>query len=245
MVIVPWAACLVAIVAAGMTAWILGIPILKLKGHYLAMATLGFGIIIYRIVLASEYFGEADGISEVPAFPLFAGLEVSGDFGARVENYYIAYVLLIVGMILLRNLIQSRAGRALRSIHSSEEAAESMGVDTSGYKLKVFVLSAVFAAGTGVFLTHYNGGIGPSEAGVMISVRYVAIVAVGGMANLWGALIMGIVLNFLSLRGVFGSYDDAVFGAILILIMLFAPNGILSLNWKELLTKLPRTSVQK
>ncbi len=238
MVIAPWAACLVAVISAGLVAWIIGIPILKLKGHYLAMATLGFGVIIYRIVLASEYFGEADGISEVPPFPLFAGLEVSGDFGTRVENYYIAWGLLIVGMILLRNLIQSRAGRALRSIHSSAAAAESVGVDTSRYKLKVFVLSAVFAAAAGVFLTHYNGGIGPSEAGVMKSVRYVAIVAVGGMANLWGALIMGVVLNFLSLRGVFGTYDDAVFGAILILIMLFAPNGILSLNWKEMLSRL-------
>lgn len=242
MVIAPWAACLVAIITAGLIAWILGIPVLKLKGHYLAMATLGFGVIIYRIVLASEYFGEADGISEVPAFPLFGGLEVSGDFGTRVENYYIAWGLLIVCMVLLRNLIQSRAGRALRSIHSSEDAAESMGVNTSRYKLQVFVLSAVFAAVAGVFLTHYNGGIGPSEAGVMKSVRYVAIVAVGGMAHLWGALIMGVVLNFLSLRGVFGSYDDAVFGAILILIMLFAPNGILSLNWKEMLSKLFRQS---
>ena len=86
------------------------------------------------------------------------------------------------------------------------------------------------AAIAGVFVTHYNGGIGPSEAGVMKSVRYVAIVAVGGMANIWGALIMGIVLNFLSLRGVFGSYDDAVFGVILIIIMLFAPEGILKIN---------------
>jgi branched-chain amino acid transport system permease protein len=66
----------------------------------------------------------------------------------------------------------------------------------------------------------------------MKSVRYVAIVAVGGMAHLWGAMTMGVILNFLSLRGVFGSYDDAVFGLILIVIMLFAPNGILSLNWR-------------
>jgi branched-chain amino acid transport system permease protein len=204
------------------------------------MATLGFGIIIYRIALASEYFGEADGISEVPSFPLVPGLAVSGDFGARVENYYIAWGLLILGLILLRNLINSRVGRGLRSIHASEEASESMGVNTSRYKLQVFVLSAVFAAVAGVFLTHYNGGIGPSEAGVMKSVRYVAIVAVGGMAHLWGALIMGVLLNFLSLRGVFGSYDDAVFGLILIIIMLFAPNGILSLNWKGLLNKLLR-----
>ncbi len=238
MVVTPWAACIVAVLSAGIIAWVLGIPVLKLKGHYLAMATLGFGIIIYRIVLASEYFGEADGISEVPPFSLLPGLTVSGDFGAREENYYIAWGLLIIGMILLRNLIDSRVGRALRSIHGSEEAAASMGVNTARFKLQVFVLSAVFAAVAGVFMTHYNGGIGPSEAGVMKSVRYVAIVAVGGMAHLWGAMILGVVLNFLSLRGVFGSYDDAVFGFILIVIMLFAPNGILSLNWRDYFHKI-------
>jgi branched-chain amino acid transport system permease protein len=78
----------------------------------------------------------------------------------------------------------------------------------------------------GVFLTHFNGGIGPSEAGVMKSVRYVALVAVGGMSSLWGALLWGTVLSFLSLRGAFGTYDDAVFGAILVLVMIFAPNGL-------------------
>jgi len=92
------------------------------------------------------------------------------------------------------------------------------------------IFSPAFAAMAGSFLTHYNGGIGPSEASVMKSVRYVAIVAVGGMANLWGALIMGMLLNFMSLRGMFGSYDDAVFGLILIVIMLFAPQGILRLK---------------
>ncbi len=238
MAVTPWAACILAVLTAGLIALVLGIPVLKLKGHYLAMATLGFGIIIYRIVLASAYFGEADGISEVPPFQLLPGLAVSGDFGARVSNYYIAWGLLIVGMLLLKNLIDSRVGRALRAIHGSEEAAESVGVDTARFKLQVFVISAVFAAVAGVFLTHYNGGIGPSEAGVMKSVRYVAIVAVGGMAHLWGALAMGVGLNFLSLRGVFGSYDDAVFGVILIVIMLFAPNGILSLNWRESLRRL-------
>ncbi|MDJ0803098.1 MAG: branched-chain amino acid ABC transporter permease [Desulfobacterales bacterium] len=243
MAVTPWAACILAVLTAAVIALILGIPVLKLKGHYLAMATLGFGIIIYRIVLASAYFGEADGISEVPAFQLLPGLAVSGDFDERVSNYYIAWGLLILGMVLMKNLIDSRVGRALRSIHGSEEAAVSVGVDTARFKLQVFVISAVFAAVAGVFLTHYNGGIGPSEASVMKSVRYVAIVAVGGMAHLWGALAMGVGLNFLSLRGVFGSYDDAVFGVILIVIMLFAPNGILSLNWRGHVRRLlPRRS---
>ncbi|MDD3618459.1 MAG: branched-chain amino acid ABC transporter permease [Desulfobulbaceae bacterium] len=226
----PWPACFIAIGMAVLVALVLGVPVLRLKGHYLAMATLGFGIIIYRVVLASEFFGEADGISEVPAFNLLPGLSVNGDFAFRVTNYYIAWGLLLLGLVLLLNLIHSRVGRALRSIHGSEEAAEAMGVDTSRYKLYIFVISAAFAAAAGSFLAHYNGGIGPSEAGVMKSVRYVATVAVGGMANLWGALLMGVLLNFMSLRGMFGTYDDAVFGIILILIMLFAPRGILSLR---------------
>jgi branched-chain amino acid transport system permease protein len=234
LVVTPWAACIAAILSATVIAFIIGIPVLKLKGHYLAMATLGFGIIIYRVVLASAYFGEADGISDVPGFTLMPGVRVSGDFQGRVQNYYIAWGVLLIGMVLLRHLIDSRVGRALRAIHSSPEAADSMGVDTARFKLYTFVLSAIFAALAGVLLTHYNGGIGPSEASVMKSVRYVAIVAVGGMANLWGALIMGVFLNFLSLRGFFGSYDDAVFGLILILIMLFAPNGILSLHFGQL-----------
>jgi len=230
----PWPACIIAVAVAIVIAFILGIPVLKLKGHYLAMATLGFGIIIFRIGLAAEFFGEADGISEVPAFQLFPGVSVNGDFADRVQNYYIAWGLLLLGLILLLNLIHSRVGRALRSIHGSEEAAEAIGVNTARYKLYTFVISAAFAAVAGTFLTHYNGGIGPSEASVMKSVRYVAIVAVGGMANLWGALIMGIVLNFMSLRGMFGTYDDAVFGVILIMIMLFAPQGILSLRIKNI-----------
>ena len=223
----PWAACILAILFTIIVAYAIGGPVLKLKGHYLAMATLGFGIIVYRIVLGTSFFGAADGLSDVPPFPLLPGLEVSGKPSARIQNYYIASGLVILGVIVLTNLIHSRVGRALRSIHGAEDAASAMGVNTAAYKLNIFVLSAVFAAVAGVLLTHYNGGIGPSEASVMKSVRYVAIVAIGGTANLWGALIMGSLLNFLSLRGYFGAFDDAVFGAILIIIMLFAPEGLL------------------
>jgi len=223
----PWIAFAAAVLLTAGIAFVIGIPVLKLKGHYLAMATLGFSIIIYRIVLGTRFLGEADGISSVPSFRLLPGLHVNGDFSARAGNFYIAWVIVIIGLVLLLNLINSRAGRALRYIHGNEKAAGAMGVNTARYKLTVFIISALFASIGGFFLTHYNGGIGPSEAGVMKSVRYVAIVAVGGMANLWGTLIMGTLLNFLSLRGVFGSFDDAVFGGILIIIMIFAPEGII------------------
>ncbi len=223
----PLIALICAILISGSIAFIIGIPILKLKGHYLAMATLGFGLIISKILVGTKIFGEADGISGVPAFHLFSSLSVSGDSALRIQNYYIAWFILIAGLILVLNLINSRAGRALRSIHGNEQAAQSIGIDTSRYKLAVFVLSAVFAAIGGAFMTHFNGSIGPSEASFAKSVRYVAIVAVGGMANIWGAVIMGLILNFLSLRGFFGSYDEAVFGAIMIFIIMFFPDGLL------------------
>ncbi len=222
----PWVAFAAALVITVAIALVIGIPVIRLRGHYLAMATLGFGLIIYRIVLGTGFLGEADGITSVPTFPIF-GLQVSGDLPRRIPNYYIAWVLVIIALLLVLNLIDSRVGRALRSIHGSEEAAGAVGVNTTRYKLATFVLSAVFAAIGGIFLTHYNGSIGPSEATSMKSVRYVALVAVGGMDNFWGALFMSTLLNFLSLRGYFGSYDDAFFAAILLIIMLFFPDGLL------------------
>lgn len=221
----PWVSLFAAMLLAILIAYLIGIPVLKLKGHYLVMATMSFGVVIEVIVRATRALGGADGISNVPPFALLPGISVNGDMQDRVLNYFIAWGLVILGLLVLIHLIHSRVGRALRFLHDNEEAANSMGIHAAKYKLNVFILGAVFAAVAGVFLTHFNAGIGPGEAGVMKSVRYVAIVAIGGMANIWRTFAIGSALFFLSLRGVFGSYDDAVFGAILILVMLFAPEG--------------------
>ncbi len=226
----PWAAFACAVSLTVAVAFLIGIPVLKLKGHYLAMATLGVGTIIYSIVLGTPRFGEADGISGVPPFQLLPGLAVGGSPSIRIQNYYLAWGLVALGMLLLLNLIHSRVGRALRAIHAAEDAASAMGIDTARFKLRTFVLSAALAAVAGVLLTHFNGGIGPSEASIMKSVKVLAIVAVGGMGSLWGTLAASAVLNFLSLRGYFGAFDDAVFGGILILVMLFSPEGILEID---------------
>jgi branched-chain amino acid transport system permease protein len=113
-----------------------------------------------------------------------------------------------------------------------------MGVDVARTKLLTFVLSAALAAVGGVFLTHYAATVGPGEASVMKSVRYVAIVAVGGMGSLWGTLVTSAVLTFLSLRGWFGTLDDAVFGGVLLFVMLFSPEGILRLDLRAALRAL-------
>jgi branched-chain amino acid transport system permease protein len=167
----PWVGLAAALLAAALVALVVGIPVLRLRGHYLAMATLGFGIIVYRVLLGTAAFGEADGITDVPPFRILGALEVSGSPALRVQNYYMAWLLVIAAVALSINLVRSRVGRALRAIHENEEAALSLGIDAARYKLAVFVLSAVLAAAGGVFLTHYIGGIGPSEAGVMKSVR--------------------------------------------------------------------------
>ena len=221
----PWAAFLAAMLATLVIASLIGYPALRLKGHYLAMATLGFGLIVYKIVLGTALFGAADGINGVPEWKLGLGLTVSGRSALRVENYYFASALVLALLWLLRNLIHSRVGRALQAIHDRETAAGAMGINTAAYKLRAFVLSALLAAMAGVFFTHYTGGIGPSEASAFKSIRYVALAASGGMASLWGVTGMSTLLNYLSFRGLFGSYDYAVFGAILITIVSLAPEG--------------------
>lgn len=221
----PWAAFLLAMAATFFIACMIGYPALRLKGHYLAMATLGFGLIVNKMVLGSTLLGAADGINGVPEWKLVGGLVVTGKSAARVENYYIACGLALLLLVGLRNLLNSRVGRALQAIHDRETAANAMGIHTSAYKLKAFVLSAMMAAMAGVFLTHYTGGIGPSEAGSLKSVRYVALAAAGGMANIWGVTVVSTTMNYFSLRGLFGSYDNAVFGAILIVIVSLAPDG--------------------
>jgi branched-chain amino acid transport system permease protein len=226
----PWPALISALLVTAVIATLIGLPVLRLRGHYLAMATLSAGSILYQLVLGSRLLGEADGLSDVPPLQFLPGVAVSGARDARVANYYVAWGLLALALLLFANLLRSRAGRSLRAIHGNEEAAAAMGIDTARAKLGVFVLSAVMAALAGALLTHYTGGIGPSEAGVMKSVRYLAIVVVGGMSRFVGVVLASLTLNFLSLRGYFGSYDDAVFGLILVAVMLFAPDGVAGLR---------------
>ena len=221
----PWAAFAAAMLLTLVVAVVIGYPALRLKGHYLAMATLGFGLIVYRILLGTPVLGAADGITGVPPWSLGFGLVLSGKSALRVQNYYLAWAIALGVLLLLLNLVHSRVGRALRAIHDGELAANAMGINTPRYKLQAFVVSALLAAAAGSFVTHFNGGIGPSEAGSLKSVRYVALAAAGGMDNLWGGLLVSTALNFVSLRGWLGTLDNAVFGVLLILIVSVTPDG--------------------
>jgi branched-chain amino acid transport system permease protein len=208
--------------SAGLLAWIVARPILRLSGHYLAMATLGLGIII-SIVLNREVdlTGGPDGIS-VPTIRL-AGLALSGQ---RLW-YAIAAAVLILVVALSLNLMRSAFGRGLRALADSEVAAETAGLDTALMKARIFVLSAVIAAVAGSLFAHAERYVTPDEAGFLRSVELVTMVVVGGMASTFGAVLGAALLTLLpQLLSGFQDWHDLLFGLILVGTMIFLPRGI-------------------
>ena len=217
-----WASMPLAVLAVGALAWLVGRPTLRLKGHYLAMATLGLGVIV-SIVLANEdrLTGGPDGMT-VPPLRLF-GRALQGE----PVWYAIVAVALWLSVWLALNLIDSPVGRALRALHGSEVAAETTGIDSARWKLRVFVISALFAATAGALTAHYAGFITPAKASFLHSVELVIMVVFGGMASIWGAVIGAALLTVLpQFLTVFKDYEMMVFGAVLIATMVFFPRGI-------------------
>ncbi|HJW57521.1 MAG TPA: branched-chain amino acid ABC transporter permease [Burkholderiaceae bacterium] len=215
-------ALLAGALVVGLLAFVLARPILKLKGHYLAMATLGLGIII-SIVITNEasLTGGPDGIS-VPAFSMF-GWVIEGE----KTWYAVIATLLVLTTWGALNLIDSPSGRALQAIHGSEIAARVAGVDTTRFKVKVFVLSAVMASIAGSFSAHYVGFVTPGLAGFFHSIELVTMVVMGGMASVFGSIIGAALLTLLpQLLSTFEGWETVIFGVILMLTMIFLPKGL-------------------
>ena len=218
----PLAAMAAGAAATALLAFVVARPVLKLKGHYLAMATLGLGIII-AIVIVNEtaWTGGPDGMS-VPAFALF-GFELSGE----PMWYWVVAVLLLAVTWFALNLIDSPAGRALQAIHGSEIAARVVGVDATAFKVRVFVLSAALASVMGSFTAHYVGFLTPGVAGFFHSIELVTMVVVGGMASVFGSILGAVILTMLpQLLSTFEGWETVVFGLILMLTMIFLPKGL-------------------
>ncbi len=218
----PLLALPVAVAGVGALAWAIGRPILRLKGHYLAMATLGFGIIV-SIVLSIEdrFTGGPDGM---PVPPLAVGPWIIA--GER-SWYWIVAAALLAAVWLAQNLVDSPHGRALRALHGSETAAASLGIDAARHKLFVFVLSALFAATAGGLAAHYSGFVTPAKASFLHSIELVTMVVFGGMASTGGALVGAAALTTLpQLLTVLKEYEMVVLGAVLMATMIFLPRGI-------------------
>jgi branched-chain amino acid transport system permease protein len=217
-----WLSMPSAVVAVGALAFAVGRPTLKLRGHYLAMATLGLGVIV-SIVLTNEdrFTGGPDGMP-VPPLELF-GHALRGE----PLWYGIVGAALWATVWLALNLIDSPVGRALRALHGSEVAAETAGIASARWKLRVFVISALIAAAAGALTAHYAGFITPAKASFLHSVELVIMVVFGGMASVYGAVVGAAVLTTLpQFLTVLKDYEMMVFGAVLIATMIFFPRGV-------------------
>lgn len=230
-----WAALVVAVAVGALTALAVGLPIFRLSGLLLAMATLGFGIIVYYVLVNwSGVTGGPSGLTGVP--PLAVG-RFRFDTDARV--FWLAWGVLLGLLGLAGNLVDSRAGRALRAIHGSEAAAQAVGIDTARFKLGIFAVAGGVTALAGGLYAHYLTFINPSPFGFAYSVELVVMVVLGGVASLGGALLgaAAVVLLTEVLRGVLpllatvhsgAEYEIVIFGLLLMAFMIFLPGGLTS-----------------
>ncbi len=214
---------ILGIVLAGGIAYLVGRPTLRLKGHYMAVATLGIGEIFY--IIFNELIpltGGPSGLSGIPS------LTLGGNSLEGIKFFYLVWILLLILLIFSLNLINSRIGRAWRAIHGSELAALTLGVDVARYKLQIFILSAIYAALAGSLYAHFVTFISPSSFGLMFSILLLMMVVVGGAETLWGAILGAGVLTLLPeyLRGL-EDFEMLAYGAILMLVLIFMPRGIL------------------
>lgn len=231
----PFIALVAGVLLSIVMALVIGIPSLRLRGHYLAMATLGFGSIVHIFLVAAvDLTGGPAGVSEIPPLSVL-GFPINSD----IRFYAFIWIIVLLGLFVALNIIHSRSGRALRAIHGSEAAAGSSGINTSWYKIRIFIISAVYTSIAGSLYAHYMSFIDPDPFGIMHSVLLVTMVAVGGMHQIWGAVTGAILLTVLpeflsAISGFFeqygieyqSDYDTLIYGAILLSIMLFLPEGI-------------------
>lgn len=219
----PLLAMLSGMAAVGVIAFVVARPILKLRGHYLAMATLGLGIIIYMVLVnESAWTGGNDGMNVQP-FSLL-GLTLASER----TWYWVTGAFLLGAIALANNIVDSPVGRALRAVHGSEVAAQVAGIDTARYKVRVFVVSAVFASAVGSMMAHYIGFITPQVSSFFHSIELVTMVVVGGMASTYGAVLGAAILTMLpQLLSKFEGYEMITFGLILMLTVIFLPRGLL------------------
>lgn len=221
----PWPALAVAAAANGVLAFVIGFPILKLKGHYLAMATLGFGIIMF--IVFNETIAVTGGPSGLSGIPnIHIGSLV---FDNDLRNYYLIWIMTLVIMLLSINLSQSRVGRALRAISDSEVAARVMGVNARILKVQIFTVSAVISAIAGSLYAHTMTFIAPASFGFNFSVELLTMVIIGGLGSIYGSFLGAAILTILpeSLR-VLQDFDIIVYGLMLIIMTMYLPGGIIS-----------------
>ena len=197
--------------SAGLLGFMIGLPTLRLKGDYLAIATLGLGEIIRICILNIQYVGGASGFMGIP----------------RYTNFAWVFALTVVTLFIIKNLINSTHGRACIAIRENEIAAESMGVDTTRYKVMAFTIGAFFAGVAGALFSHYFYIAHPASFTFMKSFDILTIVVLGGLGSLTGSVTAAVLLTFVSaaLAG-YPEWRMVIYSLMLIILMIYRPQGL-------------------
>lgn len=231
----PWLAGMaVAIVASALGGFLLALPSLRLRGHYLAMATLGFGEIMYLAAREAEpYTGGQNGFTGIRP-PQVASIVLTD----AAANYWLVWGVAGVALLLAFNIVRVRPGRAMRATHGSELGAQASGVDITRVKVQVFTLSAALAGVAGALHAHFVGFISPQLLTLSNSVEYIAKTVIGGTASLAGPALSAVFFRLLhdvdalvpgmpdALVSAIQAWLPDIYGLTIILVMLFAPGGI-------------------
>lgn len=219
----PWSALVCAVGGAVFVAFVVGLPTLKLSGYYLGMGTLGFGMIVN--IIFREWSTVTGGSSGFVGIPM---LEVGPISFVSGRNYFfLVWATVFIAIVLCRRILSSRMGRALRSIHDGENASMAVGVNTHFLKLQIFMFSAALGAIAGFLYAHFVMFISPESFGFMVSIKMVTMVVIGGMASVWGAILGAALLTLLpEVLHSFAEYEMIIFGLILMIVMIFMPQGL-------------------
>jgi branched-chain amino acid transport system permease protein len=231
-IVPPWMGIMIGALSVGLISYIIGAPVLRLRGHYLACAT--FGILIIgeiAFIQLSDITGGHSGLLGIP--PLSIGGFV---FQNILHYYFLSWALCIGCLCFYLNIIHSRVGRAIRASHDSEMASKTMGIDVAKYRLEVFILTSVVTGLAGGIFCFYLRFAAPSIFGFALLVELILMIIVGGIGNLWGYLLgsfvitwMGELLNLSAgkvLPVMTGNVQAVFFGILIILILIFVPGGL-------------------
>jgi branched-chain amino acid transport system permease protein len=223
----PWIAALpLSVIMAMIAGVILGTPTLRLRGDYLAIVTLGFGEIIRITANNSDWLGGPRGISKIARPPSFGPLEF-GVLNAK-PYWYLGFTVILIVIFVLTRLENSRVGRAWAAVREDEDAAELMGVDTFKFKLWAFAIGAAIGGIAGSLYASKVGFINPDNFQLQLSILFLAAVVLGGTGSMYGVIMGGFLVAWIPerFRG-FATRRYFVFGVVLVLVMVFRPQGII------------------
>lgn len=227
----PWLTLVISLAAPALIAYLLGHTMARLHGYYLAMATLAFGIVIHVLLVEWKTVTKgASGFYGIPKIELFGFT-----FKQGLSYYYLVWTFALIVILISLNIIHSRIGRALRSIHDSEVASSSMGVDTGKYKMQVFILSSMFAGLAGWLFAHMSYSISPGSFGLNGSILFLTMVVLGGATSVWGAVFGALLISVISIivhtlgshvSFITSDFERVLYGFIMMLVVIFLPQGL-------------------